>query len=446
MSKAGGAGDSTSFELSRVRRLLGGDIADLIESISREAQERDLPLYLAGGVARDLLLGRQTLDLDLVVVGDATRFAKSLAERYGGKVMAHEQFGTAKWRLDAELANELSLALEALPASVDLVTARGESYTHPAALPTVSPGDIRRDLRRRDFGVNALAIQLSPRRGAGALLDLCGGLEDLKRRRIRALHDQSFVDDPTRILRALRYARRLGFQLERRTGEWMRAALPLLGRVSGQRLRNDIDLILREDGGGEVALALQDLGALRHIHRAFRVSRRLPALLTLVSDCGPPWPSEALDIQSRRWHALLAGVPVADLPSLCDRLALTKALSRSIIASARLLERASRLEAPDMRPSQIARILDEFPDSALQAGWLLWEGQAPARERIAAYASDWRQGRAQTSGKDLIAMGIAPGPLYRQILARLRFARMDGEAHSLDDEIALLRRFLDSED
>ena len=446
MSKAGGAGDSSKLQLGDIETILGKPVAQLIDFISQTAQEKDLAVYLAGGVARDLLLRRQTLDLDIVLEGDAVRFAKLLAKRVGGTVLVHKQFGTAKWRLDESVAHVLALRLDALPASVDFVAARSETYARPAALPTVSPSDIGRDLRRRDFSVNALAIQLSPLERAGALLHVCGGMDDLQRGLIRALHDQSFVDDPTRLFRALRYARRLGFAIEPRTGEWMRAALPLLGRLSGQRLRNELDLILRENGGGEIVLALQELGALAQIHPAFHVSRRLPALLARVHEFEPPWSAAPVDRQSLRWHLLLAGISAHDVLELCGGLALTKALTRSIAASARLETRAALLEDGALHPSQISRFLDEFPDSALQVCWLLWEGQSLAQERIAAYASDWRQRRPRLSGKDLIEMGIAPGPRYRQILDRLRFARLDGEVRSREDEIALLKEFVEAGD
>lgn len=433
---------ASRFELREIETVLGKPVATLIERISGRAQENDLAVYLAGGVARDLLLRRRTIDLDLVVEGDAIRFAKSLASEFGGAAKAHQPFGTAKWTLDERVGENLSLAVDALPASVDFVTVRGETYAQPAALPRVSPGSIACDLRRRDFSVNALAIQLSPADGRGALLDVCGGLDDLQRGLIRALHEQSFVDDPTRSLRALRYARRLGFQVERRTDQWMRAALPFLARVSGQRLRNEIDLILREAGGGQIMLALQELGALARIQPAFRVSQNLPALLSRCEDFKPPWQSAPIEAQSRRWHVLLAAVDEADIAGLCDRLALTKAQTRSIVASAKLHSRLDALSAPDLRPSQVARMLDGLPDLALQVGWLLAQEHSRAQERIAAYASDWRWRKPAISGADLVAMGLPPGPRYRQILERLRFARIDGEVHSREDEIARLHALL----
>ena len=445
MPQAGAAGDSPRLDLSACQQVLGEQGAKLIALISQRAQDKNLPLYLAGGFARDLLLNQQTRDLDFVLEGDAIGFANSLAKDYGGKAQAHAPFATAKWSLDEGVATRLSLALDALPASLDFVRARSETYAQPAALPAVSPADIESDLRRRDFSVNALALQLSPREQSGRILDYCGGLDDLRKGLIRALHDQSFVDDPTRILRALRYALRLGFKLEATTADWMNAALPGLGRVTGQRLRNEIDLILREPRAGDVMLKLQELGALASIHPAFRVSPQLPELIARCQNSKPPWSTAGQDSQTLHWLALMHGISRRDAQDLCERLALTKALTQAITASASLCEQVRQLDDAAIRPSRAARILDEFPESALLAVWLLASEKPAAQARIAAYASDWRGRRPTISGEDLKAMGLAPGPRYRQILDRLRFAWIDGEVGSAEEETALLRQLLDAE-
>lgn len=446
MASAGGVGDSSSFELIHIQQILGEQGAKLIELISFEARKRNLALYLAGGLARDLLLRRRTLDFDFVVEGDAIDFARSLRNVFGGAVEIHKPFGTAKWILDESVANSLSLSLDELPASVDFVTARSETYAHPAALPKVTSSEIESDLWRRDFSVNALAIQSSPHEQSGRLLDFCNGLDDLKQGLIRALHEQSFVDDPTRILRALRYAERLGFTLESDTAEWMLAALPYLGRVTGQRLRNEIDLILREPRAGAILLRLHELGALANIHPVFGISTRMPDLIARCQNFKPPWTREVVDEQTLRWIMLESEIVSAEARTLCERLALTNQLTKAITASARLCEQMPLLDDPSIRPSRVTQILDAFPDAALQANWLLAADNPAVQERIAKYASDWRQRRPTISGDDLKALGLAPGPRYRQLLDQLRFAWIDGEISSAREEAALLRQLLDSED
>jgi tRNA nucleotidyltransferase (CCA-adding enzyme) len=208
--------------------------------------------YFVGGLVRDLLLGQSIVDLDMVIEGDAIALAERLSRRLGGRVIAHKRFGTAKWMLSngvwAQITDEVSERDE-LPPSIDFVTARTEFYSHPTALPQVEQSSIKQDLHRRDFTINTLAIRLDPDHW-GELLDFYGGEEDLHEGIIRVLHSLSFIDDPTRILRAARLESRLGFRLDPRSEELIDDALPLLRRVSGDRIRHELELIFREDKPG----------------------------------------------------------------------------------------------------------------------------------------------------------------------------------------------------
>ena len=195
-------------------------------------------LYVVGGFVRDLLLGQPTLDLDLVVEGNAITLARRLVEKVGGRVRSHGRFGTAKLILEEPRES-------GLPPALDFVTARTEFYPHPSALPQVERSSIKQDLYRRDFTINTMAISLDRAR-YGELLDFYGGERDLREGLIRILHSLSFVEDPTRMLRAVRFEQRLGFEIEERTEELLRSALDLLGRVSGDRLRHELLQILRE--------------------------------------------------------------------------------------------------------------------------------------------------------------------------------------------------------
>ena len=445
MANPAGADNAPSFPFSEIKRLLGEKAAYFIDSVSQRAQDKDLPLYLAGGVVRDLLLSKRndSLDLDFVVEGDAISFAKSLATDCGGSVQEYKPFGTATWTLDSAAGEKLKLAAGETPANADFAGARSETYAHPAALPTVSASDIQRDMLRRDFSVNALAIQLSPAERSGILLDECGGGDDLKLGLIRALHQNSFVDDPTRIMRAARYASRLAFEIEAETDQWMHAALPLLGRVSGQRLRNEIDLVLREGRAGDVMLRLQNIGALSEIHPAFRVCTQLQELITRCNELTPPWQSKVTNRQTLRWIMPFTRISAVEAQSICKTLALTNMLTQSITANARLSERINHFEDRALRPSQITKVLDEFPEPSLQAAWLQSEEKSQAQEWITVYATEWRHRRPITTGNDLKTMGIASGPRYRRILDRLRFAWIDGDVCSVQEEQQLLQELLE---
>ena len=431
-----------AIDRSSIERSLGRPVLDLIDIIAREARGSEQSLYLVGGVLRDVILGCGKPDLDFALEADAIRFAKALAERYGGGTSAHPAFGTATWTLDAAAARRLSLNFDEIPSRIDFVRARAERYAGPAALPTVRPGTIEQDLKRRDFNINALALQLSPASASWRLRDVCGGLDDLHAGIIRALHPQSFVDDPTRILRAQKFALRLGFDIEADTAAWMRSALAMLGRITGPRLRNEIDLILDEPRAGEILLRLQATGALAQIHAAFRLSEELPELLRRCDVAEPPWQDGAADRRALKWSLLLHEAGETDARAFCDRLGLPKSISKPLVASARLSAQVEKLDKHDVQPSRITRLLDGMPETAIRAAWLRAADQ-PARQKILeAYMQRWRIQRPTVNGDDLRALGLAQGPAYRRILDRLRFAWIDGEIQTADEEANLLRLLL----
>ncbi len=428
-----------------MRQVLGESTAELIDTIASHAQKRGFNLFLVGGVVRDIILGLPNQDLDFVLEADAIRFADELAAQFGGTVLAHKPFGTAIWTLDSCAAENLMLPAHQIPQHIDFARARSETYKHPAALPTVAPADIQSDLRRRDFTLNTLAIQLSPAQESGQLLDECGGFADLQNGLIAILHDRSFIDDPTRILRAMRISLRLGFIIEARTDKLMRAALPQLGRVTGPRLVNEIDLILREPKAGEILLQLQDLGALKSIQPAFRVSPDLPDQLTRFRETTAPWQA-TIDKHCVLWSLLLAAVPEGDADAICQRLSLSRTLTKSIGACARLIDAADILRDGKSPPSQAAQILDGLLEPALHAAWLLLADSPTAQNKLLDYMNKWRHQRPSISGADLEQMGIPPGPRYKRILDALRFAWIDSKINSPKQEQAYLRELIAKED
>ncbi len=422
--------------------ILGEATARLIDIIARRAQVEELALFLVGGVVRDLLLRRPKLDLDFVLESDAIGFAEALAADFGGALQRHKPFVTATWALDASVAEKLSLPSAGLPDHIDFARARSETYAYPTALPEVAPSSIERDLWRRDFSLNTLALQLSPAQAAGTLLDVCGGLKDLEQRRIRVLHERSFVDDPTRILRALRFARRYGFEIEPETAEWIREALPMLGRITGIRLGSEFELILQEDKAADIILGLQDMGALERIHSAFRVSPELEQRLSMTLDGMPRWAEIATADLALRWSLLLADISERDAHAVCRRLDMTQALTRSVAAGAKLVADAGRLSETGSRPSEIARLLDGAPEVSLLAAWIALSHRPEARRNIDDYCGIWRHQRPSINGVDLKRMGIPPGPRYKYLLERLRSARIDGDIDTPEEEARFLQALI----
>ncbi len=417
----------------------------LLRRVMELACESQQSLYLAGGTARDILLRLPHHDLDLVTEGDAIALARACQRRYGGSVLAHGAFGTAKWTLDEAVARSMDLAPDAIPGSLDFAAARSETYRRPGALPTAGPGDIRADMRRRDFSINALAIQLRPSEGEGELLDLCGGLDDLRAGEIRVLHEGSFLDDPTRILRALRYATRLNFRLEAGTETLLHAAIEALGRLTGTRLRNEIDHILTEAEPARILTRLESIGALSAIHPGLRLQPQVDAIFARAKLRRPPWQRGAIDERALGWHILLSGIDGATVGSIAECLSFTKGLRASLLAAANLGENLSLLGLSSARPSQLTRILDGMPALALHWAWLCLTEQPTAQANLERYMDRWRALLPATTGRDLQIHGLTPGPAYKRILGRLRDAWLDGELASTADERALLKALLTNE-
>jgi tRNA nucleotidyltransferase (CCA-adding enzyme) len=217
------------------------------------AGEMGFSAYVVGGMVRDLLLGLQTIDVDIVIEGQGIHFARSLADRLHAKVRCHERFGTATLTLSDRLR-------------VDIATARTESYERPAALPRVSPGSIRDDMVRRDFTINTLAASLMPGE-FGRVLDDFGGVRDLRERHIRALHERSFIDDPTRIFRAVRFEKRLDFRIVRSTEQWIVDALSrsLLEDLEDYRIATELRLVLEEPDPAGPLRRLPEFGIIERL-------------------------------------------------------------------------------------------------------------------------------------------------------------------------------------
>ena len=269
---------------ARVHTAVAPDVLNLLTTAGKTASAMGFSLYLVGGFVRDLLLGLPSTDLDVVVEGDAIALANRLAEEYGGRTISHTRFGTAKWMV---APGDAGVTI-ARPLALDLVTARTEFYEHPAALPVVEAGSLRHDLYRRDFTINTMAICLNGPR-YGELLDFYGGKADLDNRLIRVLHNLSFVDDATRILRAARLAERLSFEIEERTAALIANGWDSLDHVSGDRLRNELKLIFREPEPERIIRRLDGLGMLRRLQPSLRYTPSLADRFAAMRAGLPTW-------------------------------------------------------------------------------------------------------------------------------------------------------------
>lgn len=431
------------IEQTQMETVLGSFVWQMIKLIAREAESSG-SLYMVGGAVRDLLLGRRNFDIDFVVEGDAIAFAERLSSTYGGHVSSYRPFGTATWMLDAETARRMGVDIDHIPHHLDFATARNEFYEHPTALPTVYSGSIKLDLARRDFTINTLAVQLNPAYEMGRLLDFFGGERDLQEGLIRVLHSLSFVDDPTRILRAIRFEYRLNFKLEPRTHELMMTALPMLRRITGERVRNELTLLLREESAAKALLKMQERGILAAIHPVFVVDSRLEAFFKQADKTPPVWEMQTPEQSTLRWYLLAAIIPLEHLNAWCERLLMPRTWTETFIQTAKLLQTPGVLATDETRPSAAAALLADVPDIVLYVVWLLADDQR-VRENIVQYAREWRYVTIASSGETLIALGETPGPHFGKILRRLRDAHLDGEISSVAEEQAFLKTLLEEE-
>jgi tRNA nucleotidyltransferase (CCA-adding enzyme) len=438
-----------------IAAVLGEGVMKLLKLIAQEADARGLRVYMVGGVVRDLLLKRPNLDIDLVVESSriglengisraGIAFAEALAALHGGAVHSFAPFGTAKWKLDPE---KLGLPVDSLPDHIDFATTRSEFYQHPTALPTVYSGSIKLDLSRRDFTINTLAVQIAPMGTAqGQIIDEFGGLKDLRAGVIRVLHSLSLVDDPTRILRAVRFEVRLNFRIEQRTASLIRTALPMLRRITGERLRSELSLLLCEAEPERGLFLMQMRGILSAIHPGFTIAdaASLERAFRRSRTEFPSWYRQPADRAALGWHLIGIFLPDGERAAVLARLMFSEAQIASIHAGAKIVRRADRLNDSRLTISQVDKLLHGAPDAALAAAWLsLPAAYSLAQERIQMYATQWRAVRPHLSGDALRRMGLKPGPCFRVILERLRDARLDMQVTDEDGELELVAHWLD---
>lgn len=450
--------DRRKVELTeRLRAVLSPAQYALLQLVGEEVDQMDYAVYVVGGFVRDLLLngvnqGATAVDMDIVIEGDAIAFAERMQARYGGRIVPHKRFGTAKWLLhdkDHPVQEERLLAhlhdgftIFDLPANLDFVTARTEFYTAPTALPTVERGSIKLDLHRRDFTINTLALCLNPDRW-GELLDFYGGVNDLNEGIVRVLHSLSFVDDPTRILRAVRYEQRFDFTIAPRTLELLRDAVELLDRVTAARIRHELDRILQETLPEKTFQRLSDLGVLQQIHPALALNawrqEQFVKLRTTYAQAADSDPLRAEPLARLYWGVLVLHLPPAAHQPIIERLGLRGETQRLMAGLGILQEHQAELRTAQLAPSQMVGYLDRSTPTAI-ALWIALDVDPMLTPILRRYLTEWRHVRALLDGRALRALGLPSGPLYSKILAKLRAARLDGQLRSREEEEALVKQ------
>jgi len=407
---------------SKIERQLPVELVTFIQRAGKAAASQGQGLYLVGGVVRDLLLGQTNLDLDLVVEGNAIELAQHLAEINQGKITTHPRFNTAKLQWNKW--------------SVDLATARSETYAKPGALPTVTPGSINNDLSRRDFTINAMAVALNPSQ-YGELIDLYGGRDDLEHKLIRILHEKSFTDDATRIWRGLRYEQRLDFQLEPTTLQLLKRDISMLDTISGDRIRHELELTLKEEFPEKTLRRAEELGVLPKIHPSLKGNGWLAEKFEQARQISYPNPPPVGLYLSLLVHLLTN----EETEQLTSRLRLPKSLAQTLRDAISLKAKLPSLADPELNPSSIYRLLHDYSPQAVTANSLACVSPV-ARQHIQLFFDKFRYVKPALTGNDLQKMGIAPGPQMKEILQRLHEARLDGKVTSKRGEVEVVRSLL----
>ena len=422
-------------------RRLPRERLSLLRELGDLADEGGVSLYLVGGVVRDLLLKQENWDLDLTVEGDGIAFARLVADRYGAGLAVFERFATARLVFPDGL-------------KIDIATTRRESYAQPAILPTVQLASIEEDLYRRDFTINAMAIQLNAAQ-FGRLRDVYGGQRDLRARTIRVLHVGSFEDDPTRIFRAIRFEHRFGFRLERATLRLLAqaASTNLIARLSGPRLQNEILLLFSEHDPVRAIARLAQLKLLRFLHRRLCYTKNVKRVVTAVPKALTWWarrfPDSVIDRPIVYLMALSSESSPDVVAAMIRRLALSREQAKNVSAGGSRIDRALKrlTDKGTVRPSQVYRLLADLSDEALV---LLLARQISRqhgvrlsllKRHLLSYVKN-RAVKTALTGRDLQAMGLKPGPQYRTILGQLLDARIDGMITTEAEERAFVQKRL----
>jgi len=411
---------------SKIKNQLPDELVEFLRLAGELAQKKGQKLYLVGGVVRDLLLERENFDLDLVVEGDAIALAGELADEKRGKLTTHQRFGTAKLTWDGW--------------SADLATARSETYPRACALPAVNPGTIEEDLMRRDFTINAMAVELNPGR-YGELLDQYGGMADLEGKLVRVLHEKSFVDDATRIWRAIRYEQRLDFRMEPQTLNLLKRDVGYLKKVSGDRIRHELELIFEEKFPEKALRRAGELGVLKRLHPELKAGDWLSSQYEQARQRSSP------DVASLGLYFALLVYPMKpeETEEVSSYLRLRRSATRILHDTVAIKDGLGQLATPGITASQIYKLLIGYTIEAVIANIVAAESPE-AGQRLAEFINKLRFIKPGLSGGDLIKLGVAQGPQIKDFLNRLLEDRLEGKSKTRRDEETLVRNWLAGKD
>ena len=411
-----------------LKERLPAKIISLLKDLGKIADGLDYNAYLVGGLVRDVILKRENLDVDIVIEGDGIKFAKTFADEHGAKVRSYPKFGTAVLVMPDGF-------------KIDVATARMEHYESPAALPEVKVSSLKRDLFRRDFTINTLAVHLN-KAHYGVLIDHFGAMKDIKERTLRVLHSLSFVEDPTRILRAIRFGQRFGFKIGKLTESLIQNAVNIhcFENLSGQRLFIELELILKEEDPVGAIERMDGYGLLRFISPELRLSEEARNILKEIKGILAWFNLLYLGISYEPWKVYFLGLTscVSDdaFKNLIGRLQFQDNEALGMISTRQeargVLEELFNLK--DKKKYALYRILSPLPPEALLYGMAITRSEKTKRS-ISTFFTKVKGTEVLLRGRDLIKMGYKPGPFFREILDSILEAKLEGDVSTREDEI-----------
>jgi tRNA nucleotidyltransferase (CCA-adding enzyme) len=417
---------------SLIAEFLSREVIVLLRTIGEVAETNGFTAYAVGGFVRDLLLHIKNLDLDIVVEGDGIKFAKKLAEHFGGAVRTHEKFSTA-------------LVIMPNGFNIDVATARLEYYEYPAAMPTVELSSLKLDLYRRDFTINAMAINLNPDK-FGTLIDFFNCQTDIKERRIRILHNLSFVEDPTRIFRAIRFEQRMGFSIGKHTEKLLKNAVKmnLFNRFFGHRCFTELKLIFSEENPIPAIRRMAEFDLLKFILPGLKFDKRMERNLNETQRAMAWYRLLYLDEPCRQWQVylftILADSTYSELKVFCMKFEFPerhkKELLREKEATDKILKELGRNRR--LSNSEIYWLLQERSHESLLY-LIAMARKKTAKKAVSHFVTHLRHYKTYIQGADLQKLGYKSGPIYKTILNHLLEAKLDGEVETRADEIDFIK-------
>jgi len=385
----------------------------VLDKIINITSQKNIKCYLVGGAVRDIILGERPKDLDFVVEKEGETISSEIALAINGEVLNNSEFGTSKLSVKKSI--------------YDIANSRSELYAHPGALPKVTKNSIDKDLWRRDFSINAIAFELTDNK-YWQILDPTGGVADISNGTIRVLHDKSFVDDPTRIFRAVKYSIRFGFSINEKTKRLIGNSIKSnhINKVSGNRILSEISQILEEDNIKSNIQLLSSLGAFSSIHPNFKIEEALFDKLNQLNQSDKQDKSMLLSL-------LFSDIKSENIDEICQRLDINRKTSQILHDIQTIKQNINALSKNTIINSELMMLLDKLNIQALSSMQLISKNET-LRKNLSNFIDNLRFIEPKITPNEIISIGVPPGPQIGNLLTDIRFAVADGILKTLDDE------------